>query len=263
MSKMIDMTGQQCGYWTVLARAESTKSGTARWLCRCVCGKEKVIVGSTLRNGKSTNCGCVKAEKSRENNGTYINEIGNRYGRLVVVSKDEELSIEKHRAYWVCKCDCGNTKIVSSKCLRDGKTKSCGCILSYGEELITKFLSQIGCRFVSQYSVAINDKTYRYDFAIYKDNQVACLVEFHGIQHYDEQYLHWGKPATVNQERDRIKEDWAKSHNVPLYIIPYLDIERIEEIMTNILIENKVLEGIIKDTAAAPDMEEAQEVNNE
>lgn len=93
-----------------------------------------------MRNGSSKSCGCKKIEKSRENNGKFVNEIGNRYGKLVVIAKDEELSIQRHRAYWLCKCDCGNYKIVSSKCLRDGKTKSCGCMLSQGEEEIAKTL---------------------------------------------------------------------------------------------------------------------------
>lgn len=94
-----------------------------------------------MRKGTSTSCGCYKKENSKENNGKFINEIGNRYGRLVVIAKDEEASNKNHRAYWICKCDCGNIKSVSSKCLRDGKTKSCGCLISVGEENITKLLN--------------------------------------------------------------------------------------------------------------------------
>jgi hypothetical protein len=142
MSKMIDMTGQQFGDWTVLRYDESSKGSTAKWICRCVCGNEKSVAGPSLRRGESKGCGCRKAINSRENNGTFVNEIGNRYGKLVVVAKDEELSIVKHRAHWVCKCDCGNFKTVSSKCLRDGKTKSCGCILSVGEEEVAKLLTK-------------------------------------------------------------------------------------------------------------------------
>ena len=32
------------------------------------------------------------------------------------------------RAYWNCICDCGNKKIVGSRELRKGTTKSCGCL---------------------------------------------------------------------------------------------------------------------------------------
>lgn len=249
MSKRIDMTGQQFGDWTVLCYDESSKGGTAKWICRCVCGREKSVAGPSLRRGESKGCGCQKAIKSRENNGTFVNEIGNRYGKLVVIAKDEELSIIKHRAQWVCKCDCGNYKTVSSKCLRDGKTKSCGCILSVGEEEVAKLLTKYGQGFVSQYGVVIGDKFYRFDFAIMEKGRVKCLLEYHGIQHYDREHLHWGKDATVNQERDLIKEGWAKDNNIPLYVIPYTEFNNLE----------KIVKGICKDEATAPDMEEAQD----
>lgn len=235
MSKVIDLTGQKFGYWEVLERAENSKGGQARWLCRCVCGKEKVVVGSTLRNGKSTNCGCIKAQKSREGNGKFVNEIGKRYGRLTVIAKDEELSITKHRAHWVCKCDCGNIKVVSSKCLRDGKTKSCGCLVSHGEELITKILATRQVEFGSQYSIIINNKNYRFDFVLYRDREPLALIEFHGIQHYDEDHEHWGKNVTINQERDKIKATWAEEKGIPLHIIPYWEKENLEEVVDDIL----------------------------
>jgi len=53
-------------------------------------------------------------------------EIGNRYGRLVVVAFDHIDA--KHNARFLCKCDCGCTTIVKGNALRSGKTKSCGCL---------------------------------------------------------------------------------------------------------------------------------------
>lgn len=32
------------------------------------------------------------------------------------------------RAFWNCRCDCGNVTVVSGKALRRGTTKSCGCL---------------------------------------------------------------------------------------------------------------------------------------
>ena len=257
MSKIIDMTGQQFGDWTVLSYDENSKGGTAKWICRCVCGKEKSVSGPSLRRGTSLGCGCRKAKNARENNGTFVNEIGNRYGKLVVIAKDEELSIAKHRAYWICKCDCGNFKTVSSKCLRDGKTKSCGCMLSVGEEEVAKLLRKYNLQFVSQYGVVIGEKYYRFDFAIMKDNQVKCLIEYHGIQHYDNKYLHWGKDVSVNQERDAIKEKWAHDNDIHLYVIPYTEFDNLEEIIRDI---SKGEFDMNKLKTEAPDMEEAQEV---
>lgn len=251
MSKVIDLTGEKFGEWTVLERSGSDKRGQALWKCQCSCGTIRNIVGSSLRKGSSKSCGCKKIERSRENNGTFINEVGNRYGRLVVIAKDEELSIEKHRAYWICKCDCGNYKTVSSKLLRNGHTKSCGCLISVGEEKITNILQKYNILFQSQYTVQIKNKFYRYDFAILdSNNQPIKFIEYHGIQHYDNEYKHWGKDSSVIQQRDKLKKQWAINNNIPLYEIPYLELDNIE----------KVLEGIIKDSDSVPDMEEAQEV---
>jgi hypothetical protein len=52
--------------------------------------------------------------------------IGKKYGRLVVVSKNYELSTT-NKQYFNCICDCGNKKVVSQSNLTSGSTVSCGC----------------------------------------------------------------------------------------------------------------------------------------
>lgn len=51
---------------------------------------------------------------------------GQRYGKLTVLSLDEERT--KRKSYWVCLCDCGNKKTVRGDSLQDNKTLSCGCL---------------------------------------------------------------------------------------------------------------------------------------
>ena len=34
----------------------------------------------------------------------------------------------KHQKHWLCKCDCGNEKIIQWCAIRDNKTRSCGCL---------------------------------------------------------------------------------------------------------------------------------------
>lgn len=50
---------------------------------------------------------------------------GQKFGRLTVIQKVRRDN--DTRAYWLCKCTCGNEKIVSGKNLRSGATVSCGC----------------------------------------------------------------------------------------------------------------------------------------
>lgn len=229
MSKIIDMTGQDFGYWHVLER-DYSKKGSAYWICQCQCGVVKSVCGSSLRNGSSTSCGCYRTENSRTNNGTYVDELGHRYGKLMVIAKDEELSKLKHRVQWVCKCDCGNIVTTSSKCLREGKTTSCGCrVMSIGEENILNILKNEQLDFVSQYGVSIDNIWYRYDFALLNQNtgKPYRLIEFDGIQHYDTQKLHWGKTIKDTKRRDSIKNNYALSNNIPLIRIPYWERDNI------------------------------------
>lgn len=56
--------------------------------------------------------------------------IGNRYGRLVVVSGPDPRRVGKSqqkRYYFTCICDCGKESIVDSAKLKVGWTTSCGC----------------------------------------------------------------------------------------------------------------------------------------
>ena len=54
-----------------------------------------------------------------------IDITGNKYGKLSVISRD--LNRESNRAYWFCKCECGNEISTTSQRLRRGTSKSCGC----------------------------------------------------------------------------------------------------------------------------------------
>lgn len=54
----IDMTGKRFGKLTVLYHVENDRFNNAQWMCKCDCGKEKVIVGSALRKGIIVSCGC-------------------------------------------------------------------------------------------------------------------------------------------------------------------------------------------------------------
>lgn len=54
----IDLQGQVFGKWTVLYKSEKRNSGgVIYWHCRCECGKEKDVLGTSLRQGRSLSCG--------------------------------------------------------------------------------------------------------------------------------------------------------------------------------------------------------------
>lgn len=60
--------------------------------------------------------------------GRAENLIGQQFGRLLVVGRGE--NTKSGNAQWWCKCDCGNSelKLVVATRLKNGETRSCGCL---------------------------------------------------------------------------------------------------------------------------------------
>ena len=61
---------------------------------------------------------------------SLIDLTGQRFGKLTVVSRAEDCVTKsgKKLVAWLCKCDCGKKCVVRSTNLKNGITKSCGCI---------------------------------------------------------------------------------------------------------------------------------------
>lgn len=58
----IDLIGRRFGKLVVISRAENSKDDRSMWLCKCDCGKEKIIKGKYLLNGNTKSCGCLSTE---------------------------------------------------------------------------------------------------------------------------------------------------------------------------------------------------------
>lgn len=67
-----------------------------------------------------------------------IDISGKKYNMLTVI---EYSYTHNGRAYWKCKCDCGNETFVNSQYIKNGSVKSCGCLktlVQQSEEVIKK-----------------------------------------------------------------------------------------------------------------------------
>lgn len=53
------------------------------------------------------------------------NLVGQAYGRLIVI---ERAGSDGKNARWRCACSCGGEAMVGAHMLRQGYTKSCGCL---------------------------------------------------------------------------------------------------------------------------------------
>ena len=68
------------------------------------------------------------------------------------------------------------------------------------------------------------------------------IIEFHGQQHYEEiPYFYEGQKVrtfAVQQHRDRYLRKYCRDHKIRLIEIPYTDFDRIDEILTEELLDN-------------------------
>lgn len=58
---------------------------------------------------------------------SIIDITGQRFGRLLVLCRYKE-NTSYNKPQWICQCDCGKQTIVAGKYLKNGHTKSCGCL---------------------------------------------------------------------------------------------------------------------------------------
>lgn len=76
-----------------------------------------------------------------------IDLSGLKFGRLTVIERVKNK--KSVQALWLCKCDCGNTKIVLSSSLRKCYTTSCGC---YKNEVNTINATKHGLSHTHEYT---------------------------------------------------------------------------------------------------------------
>lgn len=107
-----------------------------------------------------------------------VDLTGLRFGRLTVLCRSERNDRRKY-ARWVCRCDCGTTKEVSSNALIRGTTVSCGC--KKKENLA------VGRQMSAEYSRLMNTKVfYEYDGELLSMRELAerTGIPFSTITHW-------------------------------------------------------------------------------
>ena len=116
-NSIIDLRGNKYGKLTVVSR-DGKNGRCITWKCICECGNYKVATGTNLKRGDTKSCGCLPKGVLPSN---YTDLTGQKYGYLNVLKKD--FKYDK----WLCKCDCGNNKVISGREIRCGNAVSCGC----------------------------------------------------------------------------------------------------------------------------------------
>ncbi len=108
-----NLEGIEFGKLTVKNREVAIK-GRSAWLCICICGNKKIIIEKSLKSGQSKSCG----------NCNPLN-IGDKKGRLTIISSSYRIN---GSTYINAICECGNKKKYHQGNIKNGTTKSCGCL---------------------------------------------------------------------------------------------------------------------------------------
>ena len=117
-----NLTGKRFGKLTAVRKVtELWDTEGKMWECICDCGETSYVRSYSLISGKTRSCGCLRRESKMRN------LTDRKFGRLTAICPTEERD-SKGSVMWECRCDCGNTTVVSSTVLLMGGTKSCGCL---------------------------------------------------------------------------------------------------------------------------------------
>ena len=101
--------------------------------------------------------------------------------------------------------------------------------MSKNEEKIVNLLQKGKYKFEREKRFSdLKHGMYRFDFYVYVGRGRA-IVEVNGAQHYERVNKFHGSRAEFERakERDRRKISYCLAHNIPLYIIPYWELDNL------------------------------------
>ena len=134
MREWPNLIGEKYGMLTVVGQASSTSKGQRRWVCRCDCGTEKIVMGSNLKRGTTVSCGCK-----------HKNDLtGQRIGKLTVIGRSDKYGSRGKRQtqLWKCQCECGAITYKATDTLTNPDISMCqSCAAKYA---ITKARENLG-----------------------------------------------------------------------------------------------------------------------
>lgn len=185
--------------------------------------------------GKTQSCGCLQKEKASligkktgaTNGAKSAKDLTNQlFGRLTALKPTDKR--QGSNVIWSYQCNCGNITFAAARDLLSGNTQSCGCLRSTGQEKIASLLQDNNIPFVTEkiFDNCIYPKTLgnpRFDF--YVNN--AYLIEYDGIQHFQEVEFFKGVNLEEQKARDNYKVRWCLQNNIPLIRIPYTRLSKL------------------------------------
>lgn len=94
MSKSLSLINQRFNKLLVIDRAENSKNGKTRWICKCDCGNQTIVYRDNLVRGKTKSCGCARYESHNQKHGFTKTDIHNKW-----LSMRQRCNDKNHKSY--------------------------------------------------------------------------------------------------------------------------------------------------------------------
>jgi hypothetical protein len=201
--------GEKFHHFTVVREAAKPEGSPHRWaLFRCVCGQEKQYVVARIRRGEIESCGCKTDRTPRRKT---ILSIGDRFGKLVYVS-EAQYRVGNDNRRVTARCDCGTVGEYFLLSLKNGETKSCGCIQKNGEQVYKTHGHTRGKKFSPEYhswasmiTRCENPKSWKY--SNYGGRGITVCERWHTFDNF---LADMGpRPAGMTLEREKVNEGYS------------------------------------------------------
>lgn len=136
---------------------------------------------------------------------------GQRFGRLVVVQFSH---VKSKQTYWLCKCDCGNTKVCRAGHLRYGATKSCGCLRIENTSIAnsTHGMSKTRLYGIWQNMLKRTEKASNHAYADYGGRGIRVCDAWHDFTVFMEWSLLNGYAENLTIDRIDVNGDYEPSN---------------------------------------------------
>ena len=188
-------------------------------------------------NGRCHDCGSRIYGQSIKTTKEDIIQLSFFNGQQMVINPEEYIDMETE-LYFKCH-NCGEAFLTKPRYyLRLGFCRCEKCRkYSKGENLIASFLDQHKISYIRQkkYDDCVDKHVLPFDFYLADYN---CLIEYNGAQHYYPVDYFGGEEAfIVRQKHDEIKCKYAHENGIDLLVIPYIEFNNIETILTEKFLE--------------------------
>lgn len=196
---------------------------------QCRCGNRYMRTFYKFKKGY-VDCSICSMRRKREKIGVSENEIRRRLSKSnYALLKREFLGNDQ-----LLTIRCDNGHIYKTRLNKFVSGRRCPkCKRSSGEKRIADYLINKGINFIEEYSFddlrGLGNGKLRFDFAIFKNGQLECLIEYDGKQHFEDTPI-FSDNKNI-QFNDKLKDKYCKQNNIKLIRISYKNFSHIEKIL--------------------------------